>query len=287
MSIYHTNNDRIPFTYLLTHKISGKRYYGCRTAKNCHPNELWIKYFSSSKIIHDIIDKEGANAFVAEVRLICESRNKALLFEEKFLTRIKAARRHDWFNQSNGNNKFVCTGHTKESCLKMSADRSGPKNPMYGKKRVFSPATIQKMKQSRSGEKHHFYGKTLSKEHTEAISRTLTGRTLPDAQIAKMIKTKIANNTTGKGVKKSAIHKMKMKAYANNRSSEHQANLAKSLKGRSMPACSADRKLRSSKSNKNCKKYQCNYCKRWMQQGNLTRWHNDKCKDRLIVARQP
>jgi hypothetical protein len=33
----HTAIDRTPYTYFLKHKITGRKYYGVRTAKKCHP----------------------------------------------------------------------------------------------------------------------------------------------------------------------------------------------------------------------------------------------------------
>ena len=35
----------IPFTYYLYHKPTGKKYYGVRFKKGCHPDDLWNKYF--------------------------------------------------------------------------------------------------------------------------------------------------------------------------------------------------------------------------------------------------
>ena len=39
----------IPYTYRITHLPSGKHYYGARYAKDCHPSDLWVIYFTSSK----------------------------------------------------------------------------------------------------------------------------------------------------------------------------------------------------------------------------------------------
>lgn len=37
------------YTYLIGWTEHNKWYYGVRFAKNCHPNELWKTYFTSSK----------------------------------------------------------------------------------------------------------------------------------------------------------------------------------------------------------------------------------------------
>jgi hypothetical protein len=52
-----------PYTYCLTHKQTKKHYYGSRTAVDCNPEELGVRYFSSSDTILGIIDKEGPECF--------------------------------------------------------------------------------------------------------------------------------------------------------------------------------------------------------------------------------
>jgi hypothetical protein len=47
----------IPFTYLLKHIPTKKYYYGVKLKKGCHPNDLWTKYFTSSKIVKSLIKK--------------------------------------------------------------------------------------------------------------------------------------------------------------------------------------------------------------------------------------
>jgi hypothetical protein len=49
----------IPFTYLIKHIPTGRNYYGVRYKKGCHPNDLWLKYFTSSKKIKGLIKKYG------------------------------------------------------------------------------------------------------------------------------------------------------------------------------------------------------------------------------------
>jgi len=44
-------SNKIPFTYLVTQKSTGKRYYESKYGKNCHPSDIGTKYFTSSKEI--------------------------------------------------------------------------------------------------------------------------------------------------------------------------------------------------------------------------------------------
>lgn len=136
MSIYFTATDRSPYTYLITHKTTGNRYYGCRYAKNCRPEDLWSNYFTSSKVIKKIIKEEGKDAFIFEVRKVFDSITKCRSFEAEFLTRIKASSRDDWYNQSDGSKKFMCSGHNdiaKEKIGKASLKR-GARPPVTIKK---------------------------------------------------------------------------------------------------------------------------------------------------------
>lgn len=175
MSIYHQSDDRIPYTYLATHYGSGKRYYGSRYRKGCHPSELGKKYFTSSKIIKEIIKKEGIGAFFWEVRMICSTPEQARCREAKFLKRVNAAGNPNWFNQHNGDGKFLngFQGKTHkpssrraisnfhigkpksiEARQNMSlnhADVKGEKNPWFGKSRSHTIEEIKHLSTLNSG----------------------------------------------------------------------------------------------------------------------------------------
>jgi hypothetical protein len=136
MSIYFTATDRSPYTYLIIHKNTGNRYYGCRYAKNCQPEELWLDYFTSSKIIKNIIKREGKDAFAFEVRKIFDDVKKCRAFEAKLLRRIRAGSRDDWYNQHDGSEKFMCSGHTDITKKKIgkSSLKRGARPPVTIKK---------------------------------------------------------------------------------------------------------------------------------------------------------
>ena len=107
-TIYHTANDRTPYTYLITHKTTNKKYYGVRYCKGCHPSDFWISYFTSSKIVHKIIEQEGKEIFDYEIRKIFNSVERAKKWEHKFLKKIKANNNQMFLNINNSNN-FVFT----------------------------------------------------------------------------------------------------------------------------------------------------------------------------------
>ena len=92
----------IAFTYLLVHLPTGKRYYGVRFAKGSHPDQLWTTYFSTSKVVKQLIAETGTSSFTAEVRRTFDDPVKALAWETKFLHRVDAAGSDIWLNRHNG-----------------------------------------------------------------------------------------------------------------------------------------------------------------------------------------
>lgn len=96
-----------PFTYHLYHKPTGQQYYGARYKKDCSPDELWESYFSSSPIIHQLIEEYGKDSFVPTVRRVFESAEQAVAWESKFLSKIDAQHNKQWINRHNGKDNFI------------------------------------------------------------------------------------------------------------------------------------------------------------------------------------
>lgn len=104
----------IPFTYYLYHKPTGKKYYGVRTARGCHPNDLWNTYFSSSELVKELIEVYGKESFDVEVRKVFENKRDALLWERHVLIRLQASRSEEWLNRNNGGGAGAHTEETRE-----------------------------------------------------------------------------------------------------------------------------------------------------------------------------
>jgi hypothetical protein len=77
-----------PYTYKITHTPTGQWYYGVRYANSCHPDDLWVKYFTSSRIIKNLLEADGSQAFKVEVRQIFETKESAIKWELRALRRI-------------------------------------------------------------------------------------------------------------------------------------------------------------------------------------------------------
>lgn len=88
-SIYeHTMEDRTPYVYLLKNKTTGLFYYGVRFGKNCHPDDFWIDYFTSSKLVKDLIKKHGKSDFEHEIRKKFDSKEAAIDWEQRVIRRF-------------------------------------------------------------------------------------------------------------------------------------------------------------------------------------------------------
>jgi len=127
----------MPYTYYLRNKITGEKYYGVRYAKGCHPSELWVTYFSSSKYVLQRIVEYGRASFEAEVRKEFETVAKARNWEERVLRRLNILRREDWLNQ-NICGKYLWTGkqrpeHIRKRIARMAITRRrrGWRNPPH------------------------------------------------------------------------------------------------------------------------------------------------------------
>lgn len=92
----------LPYTYLIGWSKLNKWYYGSRYAKGCHPSDLWVKYFTSSKYVKQF-RKEFGEPDVIEIRKTFQLREKAVLWEHKVLSRMGVIYSDKWINKSNGN----------------------------------------------------------------------------------------------------------------------------------------------------------------------------------------
>ena len=177
----------IPFTYLVKHVPTNRYYYGVKFKKDCHPYDLWTKYFTSSKKVKSLIRKYGKKSFIFEIRKTFKTAQQAMAWEFKVLRRMKVVDRKDFLNQSD--NKRI-------DPKLLSKMRMGKGNPMYGKKmnekhklkikntlikrykkiehhtkgRKHTPAFLKFLSKINKGKNNPMYGKKLSKEARKKMS---------------------------------------------------------------------------------------------------------------------
>lgn len=96
-----------PYTYLIGWSAHNKWYYGVRYAKNCHPSDLWTKYFTSSKVIQDFRKLNG-DPDVIQIRKIFLCKEDAAIWEHKVLRRLRVNLNDKWLNKTyNGCFEFL------------------------------------------------------------------------------------------------------------------------------------------------------------------------------------
>lgn len=93
------------YTYLIGWKTLDLWYYGYRGAKSPH-DDLWIKYFTSSKCVSGIRDRFG-EPDVVKIHKIFDNDTQARTFENKFLRRVKAVTSKRWLNQHDCGDNWV------------------------------------------------------------------------------------------------------------------------------------------------------------------------------------
>ena len=124
---------KTPYTYLIGWKSLNKWYYGVKFAKNCHPDEFWVSYHTSSKDVK-VLREQFGEPDVIEVRRVFETRtntdtsNDAREWEHKVLRRIGAVKKKEWINRGNGGVEFNTEGKTNKTSFK-----PGIEHPFYGK----------------------------------------------------------------------------------------------------------------------------------------------------------
>lgn len=86
-----------PYTYLIGWSSFNKWYYGVRYAKGCHPKDLWVTYFTSSRHVKQFRESHGEPDII-QIRKTFNNFAEALTWEEKVLKRMNVASENKWIN---------------------------------------------------------------------------------------------------------------------------------------------------------------------------------------------
>jgi len=113
-----------PYTYLIGWSNLDRWYYGCQYNKKSNPNNLWVTYFTSSKIVEQFRKQHGEPDII-EVRMIFKTKEQTLRCEKKILLKLNVTKNIRWLNQHIDNIKFFNSGHTQQAKNKMSLARKG------------------------------------------------------------------------------------------------------------------------------------------------------------------
>lgn len=175
-------NIYTPYTYLIGWSSLNLYYYGVRFARNCHPDEFWSSYFTSSKYVQKARQQYG-DPDIIQIRKTFTDQQSARDWEHKVLRRMKVTESNVWLNRSYGKSPpgggMLGINHSEEAKQKISKGMSG---------RVFSTAHKDNLSASLSGRK-------LSESHIAKMKNSLTGRKASDEhrrKISEAIKAKWA-----------------------------------------------------------------------------------------------
>jgi hypothetical protein len=100
------NQIYTPYCYLIGWTKQNKYYYGVRYAEDskclydsgCHPDDLWVTYYTSSEYVAEMRKKYG-EPDVIKIRRIFSCKKDALNWENKVIIRIGAVQNLKWLNK--------------------------------------------------------------------------------------------------------------------------------------------------------------------------------------------
>lgn len=87
-----------PYTYFL-YWGDGTKYYGVRYSKKCHPSDLLVSYFTSSKYVKEKIQKSGLPHSKIH-KTFPGNKEAAILYENRVLRILKCPERSDYLNRT-------------------------------------------------------------------------------------------------------------------------------------------------------------------------------------------
>jgi len=178
------------YTYLIRHRPSGKVYYGFRSANKVEPhNDLWKHYFTSSPGVQKLIKETGADSFDTEIRQVFETKEQAVAWETRVLTRCKVLHDNRWLNQ-NVAGYIVPTEESRKKISDFHKDKNKSEehkqkirqgNLGKNKGKIATDEHRRKNSESHKGKKNAMYGKSHSEETKAKIGALMSERIKGDS----------------------------------------------------------------------------------------------------------
>jgi hypothetical protein len=142
------------YVYQLKFKPTGCLYIGARKCNEDPVNDLWVKYFSSSKVVKNLIKNHGADSFEFKVVKVFNDFNEALDFEHFCLKLCNAAKNPLFLNQVVPGESFRSNIRLPETNEKIRKTLKGRPNPRKGKK--LKPCSDEKKEKLRIAGKRYW-----------------------------------------------------------------------------------------------------------------------------------
>lgn len=157
MSIYK------PYTYYVSWSSLDRHYYGVRYAQNCNPDDFWISYFTSSKLVKKYREEFG-EPDVIEVRRVFDDARSAKRWEAKVLKKLNVLKSDRWLNANISGEHFFVEKHSEETKKKMRENNASKR-----------PEMRKEIAKRQTGENNSFYGKKHTEESKKSRSKKLKG----------------------------------------------------------------------------------------------------------------
>ena len=175
------------FVYLITNTVSGRKYIGRKfyhtyKKRKRFKESNWRVYTGSCKPLQEDIDRLGKDKFTFEIICNYKTRGGVVSGEVHFQTdndvlspELLPCGERLYYNGQIGSVKFITPEFVSaEARAKMSASKSGEKNPYYGKSH--NAKTRAKMSANKMGEKNPYYGKSHSARSRAKMSAAQSGK---------------------------------------------------------------------------------------------------------------
>lgn len=112
----------VPFTYEIEfrHPITGEKkyYYGVKYSKWCHPDDLFVTYFTNSKSVHQLLREYDRGCFTAEVdKTFPADPKQAREYANQKLHELNAVSRDDYLNKCISDGDVI---HTKSGTYQVN-----------------------------------------------------------------------------------------------------------------------------------------------------------------------
>lgn len=138
-----------PYTYLVGWSKENKYYYGVRYSKSskciydtgCHPDDLWVKYFTSSNYVQKMRECHGEPDII-QIRKTFTSSRKAISWEERVIEKLNIISDKKWLNLNKAGAIYWSDEMKNNQRGKSMQERCGPSwvNPRIG---ITNPKTCK------------------------------------------------------------------------------------------------------------------------------------------------
>lgn len=251
-----SNEQTIPYTYLIGWKELNLWYYGVRYAKGCNPLDLWNPYKTSSNYVRDLVNQYGKPTII-QVRRIFESVDKARNWETTVLKRIRAVQSDKWINKNDSISiDLICIPRGNQHWTRKNSDIS---ERMKRKDHlIYSEEAREKCK----GDNHY-----TRKDDYDSSNFTIS--TL-------MKRADIVEKVTGDN------HYTHKEGYDNSNHYAKRPEVRERLKNKDHPFTSKEVRTKAAATFKGHKfrRIICEYCGCDTSINQYPKWHGDKCKNK-------